>query len=91
MPVFGLTLIKSAETFGNEVLWNQGWRDSNRRSNAARAAMHSGSAENPSAGAKVYSRQDYARMAEPIRLEIKYREQEILEFFSRELEQPVAS
>jgi hypothetical protein len=30
-------------------------------------------------------------MAEPILLEIQQREQDILEFFSRELERPVAS
>jgi hypothetical protein len=40
---------------------------------------------------KVHSRRDYTRMAEPILLEIQQREQEIREFFSRELEQPVAS
>ena len=40
---------------------------------------------------KVHSRQDYARMAEPILLEVQQREQEILEYLSRDLEQPVAS
>ena len=40
---------------------------------------------------KVHSRQDYARMAEPILLEIQQREREILEYLSRDLEQPVAS
>ena len=40
---------------------------------------------------KVHSRQDYIRMAEPILLEIQQREHEILEYLSRELEQPVAS
>jgi hypothetical protein len=40
---------------------------------------------------KVHSSQDYARMAEPILLEIQQREQEIIEFFSREIEQPMAS
>jgi len=40
---------------------------------------------------KVHSRQDYARMAEPILLEIRQREQEILEYLSRDLEQPIAS
>ena len=40
---------------------------------------------------KVHSRQDYARMAEPILLEVQQREQEIVEYFSRDLEQPVAS
>lgn len=40
---------------------------------------------------KVHSRQDYARMAEPILLEIQQREQEILEYLSRDLEQPIAS
>lgn len=39
---------------------------------------------------KVHSRQDYARMAEPILLEVQQREQEILEYLSRDLEQPVA-
>jgi len=40
---------------------------------------------------KVHSRQEYARMAEPILLEIQQREQEILVYLSRDLEQPVAS
>ena len=40
---------------------------------------------------KVHSRQDYARMAEPILLEVQQREQEILEYLSGELEQPLAS
>ena len=37
---------------------------------------------------KVHSRQDYARMAEPILLEVQQREQEILEYLSRDPEQP---
>jgi hypothetical protein len=40
---------------------------------------------------KVHSRQDYTRMAEPILLEIQQREQEILEYLSGDLEQPIAS
>ena len=40
---------------------------------------------------KVHSRQDYTRMAEPILLEVQQREQEILEYLSRDVEQPVAS
>jgi hypothetical protein len=40
---------------------------------------------------KVHSRQDYARMAQPIPLEVQQREQEILEYLSRDLEQPLAS
>ena len=40
---------------------------------------------------KVHSRQDYARMAEPILLEVQQREQEIFEYLSGDLEQPVAS
>jgi len=40
---------------------------------------------------KVHSQQDYTRMAEPILLEIQQRELEILEYLSRELEQPIAS
>ena len=39
---------------------------------------------------KVHSPQDYTRMAEAILLEVQQREQEILEYFCRELEQPVA-
>ena len=39
---------------------------------------------------KVHSRQDYWRMAEPVLLEIQQREQEILEYLSRDVEQPVA-
>ena len=40
---------------------------------------------------KVHSRQDYTRMAEPILLEVQQREQEILEYLSRDLGQPMAS
>jgi hypothetical protein len=40
---------------------------------------------------KVHSRLDYARMAELILLEVQQREQEILEYLSSDLEQPVAS
>ena len=40
---------------------------------------------------KVHSQQDYTRMAEPILLEIQQREQEILEYLSRDVEQPIAS
>ena len=40
---------------------------------------------------KVHPRQDYTRMAEPMLLEIQQREQEILEYLSREMEQPLAS
>jgi len=40
---------------------------------------------------KVHSREDYARMAQPILLEVQQREQEILEYLSRDLGQPVAS
>ena len=38
---------------------------------------------------KVHSRQDYARMAEPILLEVQRRDQEILEYLSGYLERPV--
>jgi hypothetical protein len=40
---------------------------------------------------KVHSSQDYMRMAEPILLEVQQREQEILEYLTRDLEQPVAN
>jgi len=40
---------------------------------------------------KVHSQQDYTRMAEPILLEIQQREQEILEYLSSDLAQPIAS
>jgi hypothetical protein len=39
---------------------------------------------------KVHSSQDYARLSQPILLEIQQREQEILEYLSG-VEQPVAS
>jgi hypothetical protein len=39
---------------------------------------------------KVHSRQDYARMARPILLEVQQREQEILEYLTSDMEQPVA-
>jgi hypothetical protein len=40
---------------------------------------------------KVHSRQDYARMSEPILLEVQQREQEIFEYLSSDLEQPIAN
>jgi len=40
---------------------------------------------------RVHSRQDYARLAEPVLLEIQAREQEILEYLSRDLEQLVTT
>lgn len=40
---------------------------------------------------KVHSPQDYLRLAEPILLEVQQRQQEILEYLSRQLGQPVAS
>jgi hypothetical protein len=39
---------------------------------------------------KVHSREDYARMAQPILLEVQQREQDILEYLTRDLDQPVA-
>jgi hypothetical protein len=40
---------------------------------------------------KVHSPQDYARMSAPILLEVQQREQEIFEYLSRDLQQPIAS
>jgi len=40
---------------------------------------------------RVHSRQDYVRMAEPILLEVQQCEQEILEYLSGDIEQPLAS
>ena len=40
---------------------------------------------------KVHSRQDYARMSKPILLEIQQREHQILEYLSRDLEQPLTN
>ena len=40
---------------------------------------------------KVHSQADYLRLAEPILLEVQQREQEILEYLSRDLEQSVVS
>jgi hypothetical protein len=40
---------------------------------------------------KVHSRQDYARMAEPILLEVQQREQDCSNIRGSDLEQPVAS
>ena len=39
---------------------------------------------------KVHSRQDYARMSEPILLEVQQREQDILEYLSSDLAQPIS-
>ena len=40
---------------------------------------------------KVHSRQDYLRLAEPILLEVQQREQEILEYLTRDLEESIAN
>jgi len=40
---------------------------------------------------KVHSPHDYLLLAEPILLEVQQREQEILEYLSRGIEQPLAS
>jgi hypothetical protein len=40
---------------------------------------------------RVHSREDYARMAQPILLEVQQREQEILEYLSSDSGQPIAS
>jgi hypothetical protein len=40
---------------------------------------------------KVHSARDYLRLSEPILLEVQQREQEILEYLSGSLEQPLAS
>ena len=40
---------------------------------------------------KVHSPQDYARLAEPILLEMRRREQEILEYLAGDVDQRVAS
>jgi hypothetical protein len=40
---------------------------------------------------KAHLRQDYSRMAAPILREIQQREQDILEYLSRDLEQPIAT
>jgi hypothetical protein len=42
------------------------------------------------AARRVHSRQDYARMATPILLEIQQREQEIVEYLTSDVEQPLA-
>jgi hypothetical protein len=40
---------------------------------------------------RVHSQVDYMRLAEPILLEIQQRQQEIFDYLSGEVEQPVAS
>jgi len=40
---------------------------------------------------KVHPAKDYLRLSEPILLEVQQREQEILEYLSGSLEQPLAS
>jgi hypothetical protein len=40
---------------------------------------------------KVHSPQEYARLSEPILLEIQQREQQIFDYLSTSLEQPMAS
>jgi hypothetical protein len=40
---------------------------------------------------KVHSAKDYFQLSEPILLEVQQREQEILEYLSGSLEQPLAS
>src|ERR1022692_2944281 len=48
--IFGSTLIKLPEAFENAVLWNWSYRDSNRRPDASRGAMHRQSSESPPQG-----------------------------------------
>ncbi len=43
------------------------------------------------AARKVHSARDYARLSEPILLELQQREQEILNYLSPVIEQPLAS
>jgi hypothetical protein len=43
------------------------------------------------AARKVHSGRDYARLSEPILLELQQREQEILEYLTSEIAQPLAS
>jgi len=50
--IFGWTPIRLPEAFENAVLWNWSCGDSNRRPNAARAAMYRQSEENPPGGAQ---------------------------------------
>jgi hypothetical protein len=59
--------------------------------NAARAACIANLRRILLEARKVHPRHDYARMAEPILLEVQQREQDIIEYLSRDLEQPVAS
>jgi len=40
---------------------------------------------------KVHSPQDYVRMSQPVLLEIQQREQEILQYLTRSVDNPVAS
>src|ERR1017187_2657916 len=50
--IFGWTPIRLPGAFENAVLWNWSCGDSNRRPNAARAAIDRQSAENPPGGAQ---------------------------------------
>jgi hypothetical protein len=43
------------------------------------------------AARKTHSAPDYARLSEPILLELQQRDQEILEYLASRIEQPVAS
>ena len=43
------------------------------------------------AARKTHSARDYARLSEPILLELQQREQEILEYLTSEIAQPLAS
>ncbi len=86
-----LDTYQTSRSFRKRGIVNWSCRYSNRRPNAARATTRWQPSQNPHGGAQVHSREDYTRMAEPILLEIQQREQQILEYLSGDLEQPIAS
>ncbi len=87
----GWTPIRPPETFENAILWQWSYRDSNRRPWLVAQQCVANLRKILLQPRKVHSRADYARMAEPILLEIQQRDQQIFEYVSRDLELSLAS
>jgi hypothetical protein len=89
----GLRRIRLREVFGNAVSWNWSGSDSIQTDDQVLVAeRHRGNLRKILLAArKVHSGRDYARLSEPILLELQQREQEILEYLTSEIAQPLAS
>jgi hypothetical protein len=87
-----LDTYQTSRSFRKRGIVDWSYRDSNRRPHPACAAMHRQFAEDPSGGAQgpFAARLRSHGGADPA-LGVQQREQDILEYLSRDLEQPVAS